>query len=205
MIIKSVESTSYEGMYKVTTEKGTVIFVRQEYLSGVELAAVQSGAVFDDEEEEALYDAGLITVVELKAVSYLARSEQCRFGLKRKLLAKQYKATDIDKVLDFLESKGYLSDERYAAAWLNDRRINHYEGQTKLLLELQSRGIDKAIAVAAVNEFFTEHDEEEICKKACERFVKKGKSDEKLIEALLKAGFAYKMIKRVIDPETSSG
>ena len=50
----------------------------------------------------------------------------------------------IDKVLSFLESKNYLSDERYAAAWLNDRRINHYEGQTKLLLELQSRGIDKS-------------------------------------------------------------
>ena len=84
----------------------------------------------------------------------------------------------------------------------NIRRINHYEGQTKLLLELQSRGIDKAIALAAVNEFFTENDEEEICKKACERFVKKGKTEDKLIEALLKAGFAYKMIKRVMEERT---
>ncbi len=198
MKIKSVEPTSYEGMYKLTPEQGVVFYARQEYLSGIELDNIQCGSEFVDDDEEALLDAGLICAVELKAVSYLARSEQCRFGLKRKLLAKQYKSEYIDKALSFLESKNYLSDERYAAAWLNDRRINHYEGQTKLLLELQSRGIDKAVAADAVKEFFTDNDEEEICKKAYERFVKKGKSEDKLIEALLKAGFAYKMIKNVM-------
>ena len=202
MKIKSVEQTSYEGMYKLTPEQGVVFYARQEYLSGIELDNVQCGSEFVDDDEEALLDAGLICAVELKAVSYLARSEQCRFGLKRKLLAKQYKSEYIDKALSFLESRNYLSDERYAAAWLNDRRINHYEGQTKLLLELQSRGIDKTVATDAVKEFFTDNDEEEICRKACERFVKKGKSEDKLIEALLKAGFAYKMIKNVMDSET---
>lgn len=202
MKIKSVEQTSYEGMYKLTPEQGVVFYARQEYLSGIELDNIQCGSEFIDDDEEALLDAGLICAVELKAVSYLARSEQCRFGLKRKLLAKQYKSEYIDKALSFLESKNYLSDERYAAAWLNDRRINHYEGQTKLLLELQSRGIDKAVAADAVKEFFTDNDEEEICRKACERFVKKGKSEDKLIEALLKAGFSYKLIKNVMDSET---
>lgn len=202
MKIKSVEQTSYEGMYKLTPEQGVVFYARQEYLSGIELDNIQCGSEFVDDDEEALLDAGLICAVELKAVSYLARSEQCRFGLKRKLLAKQYKSEYIDKALAFLESKNYLSDERYAAAWLNDRRINHYEGQIKLLLELQSRGIDKAVAADAVKEFFTDNDEEEICRKAYERFVKKGKSEDKLIEALLKAGFAYKLIKNVMDSET---
>ena len=199
MIIKSIEPTSYEGMYKITPEQGVVFFIRQEYLSGIVLGAVQTGSEFTDDDEEALIDAGLICAVEIKAVSYLARSEQCKFGLTRKLLAKQYKSEYIDKALSFLESKNYLSDERYAVAWLNDRRINHYEGQTKMLLELQSRGIDKAIAADAVKEFFKENDEEEICKKAYERFVKKGKSEDKLIEALLKAGFSYKMVKRVME------
>ncbi len=202
MKIKSIEPTSYEGMYKLTPEQGVVFYARQEYLSGIELDNILCGSEFVDDDEEALLDAGLICAVELKAVSYLARSEQCRFGLKRKLLAKQYKSEYIDKALSFLESKNYLSDERYATAWLNDRRINHYEGQTKLLLELQSRGIDKTVAADAVKEFFTDNDEEEICRKACERFVKKGKSEDKLIEALLKAGFAYKMIKNVMDSET---
>lgn len=204
MIIKSIEPTLYEGMYKLTPEQGVVFYARQDYLSGIGIVLddVQPGAEFIDDDEEALLDAGLICAVELKAVSYLARSEQCRFGLKRKLLAKQYKSEYVDKALSFLESKNYLSDERYAAAWLNDRRINHYEGQTKLLLELQSRGIDKAVAADAVKEFFTDNDEEEICRKAYKRFVKKDKSEDKLIEALLKAGFAYKLIKNVIDSET---
>ena len=199
MKIKAIEPTSYEGMYKLTPEQGVVFYARQEYLPGITLDAVQPGSEFANDDEEALLDAGLICAVEIKAVSYLARSEQCKFGLKRKLLTKQYKAEYIDKALSFLESKNYLSDERYAVAWLNDRRINHFEGQTKLLLELQSRGIDKVVAAEAVKDFFTENDEEEICKKAHERFVKKGKSEDKLIEALLKAGFAYKLIKRVME------
>ena len=199
MEIKTVAPVSYEGMYKVTVKEGLEFFIRAEYLSALELEAIHTGSVFSDDEENELLDAGLAGAAELKAVSYLARAEQSRFGLKRKLLNNGQAETYVDKALDYLENKGYLSDERYSRAWLNDRKINHCEGKAKLQMELQARGINRTVAIAAVEEFFTENDEEEICKKACERFVKKGKSEDKLIEALLKAGFSYKLIKRVME------
>ncbi|MCR4954213.1 MAG: recombination regulator RecX [Treponema sp.] len=197
MVIKSIAETSYQGMFKIAAESGAAFFVRQEYLASVELESVLPGEEFSGEQEEQFLDAGLASAVELKAVEYLARAEQSRFGLTRKLTEKKYARQHIDMALDFLEQKNYLSDERFSRAWLNSRRINHFEGRTKLLAELMGRGINKDVACGAIDDFFTENDETEICHCAYKRFVEKGKTDQKLIVAMLNAGFTYKMIKEV--------
>lgn len=183
-------------MYKVETDE-TKFFIRPEYIPNILFESIEQDAEFVDEQAEELADAGLACVVELKAVEYLARAEQSRFGLNRKLLEKKYEKKYIDMALTLLEQKGYLSDERFARAWLNSRKINHYEGRTKLQAELQSRGISKEVAVKAVESFFEENDEEEICRKAMERFVKRGKNGDKLIAAMMQSGFSYKMIKNL--------
>lgn len=183
-------------MYKVETDE-TKFFIRPEYIPNILFESIEQDAEFVDEQAEELADAGLACVVELKAVEYLARAEQSRFGLNRKLLEKKYEKKYIDMALTLLEQKGYLSDERFARAWLNSRKIKHYEGRTKLQAELQSRGISKEVAVKAVESFFEENDEEEICRKAMERFVKRGKNGDKLIAAMMQSGFSYKMIKNL--------
>ena len=100
--------------------------------------------------------------------------------------------------LDYLEKRAYLSDERFARAWLHDRRINHFEGRTKLAGELAARGIGREVATAALDEFFTENDEAQICQKAYEKFTRQGKEGEKLMAAMMRAGFTYKMIKDTV-------
>lgn len=178
--------------------EGPAFFIRKEYLPSLDFDLIVPGAEFNEQQTDEILDAGLICVVELKAVGYLARAEQSRFGLTQKLIAKKYDKKYIDAALTYLEGRGYLSDERYARAWLHDRRINHFEGRTKLAAELGARGIGREVAAAALDEFFEENDEAEICAKACERFVKQGKEGDKLFAALLKAGFSYKMIKDVL-------
>jgi len=195
MVIKSIAETSYSGMYKVAPEEGSAFFIRKEYLVNVDFDTIDVGADFNDQQTDEILDAGLACVVELKAVEYLARAEQSRFGLTRKLIAKEYDKKYIDMALTLLESKNYLSDERYARAWLNTRRINHYEGRSRLLAELQSRGIGKDVSQSAINNFFEENDEMEIRRKAYERFLKKGKEGEKLVAAMMQAGFTYKQMK----------
>ena len=61
--------------------------------------------------------------------------------------------------------------------------------------ELAARGIGREVATVALDQFFTENDEEEICRRAVEKFKRQGKEGEKLTDALLRAGFSYKMIK----------
>ena len=194
MIIKTLVETSYSGMFKLTPEEGSAFFVRKEYLPEGLFERLDVGADFSEEEVDSLLDAGLTCAVELKAISYLARAEQSRFGLSHKLIEKKYDKKYVEAALTYLEGRGYLSDARYAAAWLNTRKINHYEGRSRLLAELMARGISREVSVAALDEFFTENDEDEICRKAYEK-LSKSKSDEKLIAALMRQGFSMKQIR----------
>lgn len=196
MIVKSIAETSYSGMFKIAPEEGSTFYVRKEYLSEGLFERIDAGAEFDDIETDSLLDAGLTCAVELKAVGYLARAEQSRFGLTRKLIEKKYDKKYVEAALTYLEGRGYLSDLRYATAWLNTRKINHYEGRSRLAAELAARGIAREVATAALNEFFTENDENEICRKAYEK-LSKSKSGEKLMAAMLRLGFTQKQIRNL--------
>ena len=198
MIIKSIAETSYSGMYKVAPEEGAAFYVRAGYLPEGLFERIDVGAEFGEEDSDSLMDADLTCAVELKAVSYLARAEQSRFGLTRKLIEKKYDKKYVEAALTYLEGRGYLSDLRFATAWLNTRKINHYEGRSRLAAELASRGIAREVAVQALDDFFSENDETEICRKAYEKLAK-SKFDDKLIAALMRAGFTNKMIKNVLE------
>lgn len=196
MVIKSIAETSYNGMFKIAPEEGSTFYIRKEYLSEGLFERIDAGAKFDDIETDSLLDAGLTCAVELKAVGYLARAEQSRFGLTRKLIEKKYDKKYVEAALSYLEGRGYLSDLRFATAWLNTRKINHYEGRSRLAAELAARGIAREVTTAALNEFFTENDEDEICRKAYEK-LSKSKSGEKLMAAMLRLGFTQKQIRNL--------
>ena len=197
MTVNTLVESSYSGMFKLTPEEGSAFFVRKEYLPEGLFERINVGLEFDDEETDSLLDAGLTCAVELKAVGYLARAEQSRFGLTRKLIEKKYDKKYVEAALTYLEWRGYLSDLRYATAWLNTRKINHFEGRSRLAAELAARGIARDVAGKALDEFFTENDEDELCRKAYEK-LSKSKADEKLIAALLRSGFSMKQIKSII-------
>ena len=196
MVVKTFVESSYSGMYKLTPEEGSSFYIRKDYLPEEVFERIDVGVEFSEEEADCLMDAGLSCAVELKAVGYLARAEQSRFGLTRKLLEKKYEKKYVEAALDYLEMKGYLSDLRFATAWLNTRRTNHYEGRSRLAAELASRGIARDLANTALDEFFTENDEMEICRKAYEK-LSKSKSGEKLIAAMLRQGFTQKQIRNL--------
>ena len=196
MVIKSIAETSYSRMFKVAPEEGSAFYIRKEYLPEGLFERLDIGAEFDDEETDSLLDAGLTCAVELKAVGYLARAEQSRFGLSRKLIEKKYEKNYVEAALTYLEERGYLSDLRYATAWLNTRKTNHYEGRSRLSAELAARGISRDVATAALDEFFSENDEDEICRKAYEKLAKT-KSGEKLTSAMIRAGFTQKQIRNL--------
>lgn len=187
--------TSYKGMYKVSLDGRNRFYIRREYVDGDVFENLENNIELTDEQIEQLENASLICAVELKAVEYLARAEQSRFGLRRKLIQKKYDSDFIEKALDFLEDANYLSDERYAKAWLNSRRINHSEGKQKLFSELLARGISRDVSLRALEDFFAENDEDEICVKAYKKAVRNGKTGEKLIAALVKSGFSLKQIR----------
>ena len=198
MVIVSAEQVSPDCV-KITTSAGPSFFIRLSYLLLVPVQAVCSGAQFSGDEETDIIDAGIVFGAEKKAVDYLARAEQCRFGLTAKLTAKGFDKKSISRALDYLEQKEYLSDARFARAWLNNRKISKSEGRIRLAAELASRGICKETAASALDEFFENTSEEDLCRRAFEKCHRLGKDREKTQSYLQRCGFSFKLIETVLN------
>lgn len=197
MVILATEQASF-GCIKITADSGLAFFIRTAYLKVVDVETITEGAVFEGETEDDIVNAGLTVNAERKAYDYLMRAEHSRLMLERKLAVKNYAPEHITAALDYLESESLLSDERFARAWLNMRKIAHSEGRIKLERELYSRGISKNLAASALDEFFAENPEDAQCRRAYEKCRRLQKSEEKTVNRLLACGFPYKLVKQIM-------
>ena len=201
MVIRGIKQVLH-GALEITSDAGPAFFLRPEYLEELEAQKLfeyaQTQNQIPDEEAVDIQRAALTFSTEKAAMSYLARSEHCRRSLEQKLTAKQMDVHSIKKALDYLESCKYLSDRRFALAWLRTRAINHYEGRIRLQAELASRGVDKQAVKEALEEFFQEYDENELCSRAIEKYTRTHPhcDEEKMWHALTRMGFSASTIKK---------
>ncbi len=189
-------------MYEITPSVGSAFFLRSCYLSLLSEENLFAGAELSDEEASDLLIAAVVYGAEFAAMTYLARAEHCRAGLERKLLKKGIEKTAVEKALDYLEQCGNLSDERFAGAWLRSRSIDHAEGRIRLAAELASRGVDRSSSKKALDEFFSEKDELEICRCAYKKCRLFKKDLDKIKASLIQKGFTLKQIGIVISEDS---
>ena len=83
-----------------------------------------------------------------RALRYLSAREHSRAELVRKLARYEQEPGELERVLDDLQAKGFISQERVVASVLN-RRAAHL-GAARVRQELQSKGIDAALVKDAV-------------------------------------------------------
>lgn len=186
------------GCYKITPSAGPSFFFRDYYLSTVKIEDIYCGKIFNNIEFNEIINAGLAYTVERKALDYLNRCEQCKSSLTLKLQKKGFDVLSINKAIDYLVKKNYLSDYRFAVSWLRNRRITNSEGKTKLYMMLLSKGISSNIAKEALKEFFSEFNEEDMLKKAYAKCLRKNIPEEKIREKLFYYGFSNEMIKNYL-------
>lgn len=204
------------GVYQITSESGSAFFLRARYLKVVkenrfdsilknsnsflenEQDDLSNQNEFSEEEYADILSAALTFSAENAAMTYLARTEQCRFLLTQKLIHKQIDKNCINEALDYLEEIHYLDDSRFAEVWLRSRAIDHAEGRLKLSAELSSRGIDRSVSKAALDDFFNCHDEIDLCKRAYEKLVRQKVKPEKIEQSLRNKGFTMNEIKTAL-------
>lgn len=76
-------------------------------------------------------------------MSLLARREQSRRELKRKLASRGYEAEETEAALDQLGEQNYQDDERFAGMLVRNRAGQGY-GPQRIRLELRTHGLDEA-------------------------------------------------------------
>lgn len=134
-----------------------------------------------------------------RAVSYLSHREYSRRELGEKLrrLGSEDDAK-VDEVLDYLEEKGYLSNERFAEQFLRAKASRY--GQSRLRMELRQRGlsgeeIDRAIEGLAGSE---EDRAWSVWEKRFSSYPEDQKEKAKQIRFLMSRGFSYAIVSRVL-------
>jgi regulatory protein len=186
-----------DGGIKVHTSAGFSFFLRPRYLEGIDVSIIEEGAELSPHAADCLLAASHIYLAERKALTYCARSEQCRFLLTQKLLKKNFTADACQSALDFLEETGDVCDARYARAWLSERAGRKPEGRRRLEAELAHRGIDAETARSALDEFFAEHSEEDALHAAYAKALRLKKDPARIPAYLTRQGFSFAQIRSV--------
>lgn len=78
--------------------------------------------------------------LKARALKYLSSREHSRLELGRKLSRYAQEGDDVEALLDWLEASKFLSQSRFSESLVH-RRASRF-GNSRILLELQSHGID---------------------------------------------------------------
>jgi regulatory protein len=77
--------------------------------------------------------------LEARALKLLSRREHSRAELSKKLANYGADSLELERLLDSLESRGWLSDARFAEALVNTRRPRF--GASRIAFELKQKGV----------------------------------------------------------------
>lgn len=128
------------------------------------------------------------------ALRALARRELSAAQLRTRLLAREYPTEDVESALERLAADGRLDDRRVAAAAARQSVSLKARGPSRVLRELQARGIAPGIARDAVRDAFAETDEATLIERVLDRQATAGAASQRelarLYRTLLRRGFS---------------
>jgi len=187
------------SVLRVQLDDGSLFLLDASHPAALRLSA---GLLLDAVLLEELESASEYFNCKRKALSLLARAEQCRWGLTAKLSKKGYSRDAVSASLDELASAGLLDDRRFAESWVRSRLRSRPEGPSRLRGGLMARGVDSSTARDAVKAVFEElgdEDAEDTLHRAFEKLSRRqGITEEKLIMALVRRGFRIGDIRNLI-------
>lgn len=139
--------------------------------------------------------------LKARAVRYLSRREYSRLELEKKLrayLAEDESEDDLTAVLNDLEQKGYLSDERFAQSRARVRATRY--GNARVAYELKASGVSSELIANAIEEL--EETEAERAKALWQKRFGKPAEDykerAKQMRYLLARGFSMEVARQVV-------
>jgi regulatory protein len=155
------------------------------------------GRELADGEEEALRFAAACLRAERAAFRLIARAEQSRSGLMRKLKRSGHGNSCVQAVLERLSGLGAVNDSRFAELWLVSRLSVRTSSPRALLASLRNRGIAGGDAEAALKKTLDADTELELLERYAEKNNLTGQGEWSFVRSKLKfEGFSSTAIQR---------
>jgi len=135
----------------------------------------------------------------LKLLSYRERSE---WEIRDRMRKKGYEDGLIEDVLRYLESHNFISDERFAQVW-GENRIRRGYGRKRVYFELRQKGVEADLIDEVLDRLYSKVNEVEMAlrlTKGKNFLLKKGnkRTIRKICGFLKRRGFSSKVINEVL-------
>ena len=135
------------------------------------------------------------------AVRLLSRREHSAFEIRNKLSQRDFDDAEIEQVIIELQQGGWLSDERFAEAYVRMRQKKGF-GPVRISMELSERGIKESIAdeyLQAGEEGWQQTLEQQYLKKYKNKSIADYNDKAKRIRFLQYRGFTLDVIHQVVN------
>ena len=136
--------------------------------------------------------------LKARALRYLSMREHSRVELGRKLSQYAQEGDDVEALLDQLEAAKYLSQERFAESLVRRRAARF--GNSRILMELQSHGIDGQ-ALSALKADLTQDEVQRACEALGRKFDRAPEDAierAKYMRFLQQRGFSHQAIQKAL-------
>lgn len=191
-------NVSVDGKYRFSLDIFQVgllgIKIGNEY-SDEELAAFETESQFGKLYGRALEYSLVLPRSKKEVRDYLyrkTRDTRTKTGSVKKGVSKEI----TNRVYERLEEKGFLSDEKFALFWVENRHTKKGISKRKLQSELQSKGVDRVIIDKVLAE--TERDEAAELSKVIAKKRARYDDEQKFIQYLVRQGFRYDDIRQAL-------
>jgi regulatory protein len=134
------------------------------------------------------------------AVRLLSRREHSAFEIRDKLHKRDFDEAEIEQTIIELQQGGWLSDERYAEAYIRMRQLKGF-GPIRISIELNERGVKESIVddyLQTDDEVWQQTLEQQYLKKYKNKAIADYNDKAKRIRFLQYRGFALDLIYQLV-------
>jgi regulatory protein len=162
-------------------------------------SGLQVGAELSPEEVKKLKGRAVVDKAFDAAIRYVAIRPRSQWELESYLKRKKVEEPVAHEILNKLSELGYVNDEAFAQAWVNNRRLLKPMSRRKLTLELRQKRVNGQIIDKVLGE--DETSDSDTLKQLIDKKRSKYKDDVKLMQYLARQGYSYGDIKEALNKE----
>jgi regulatory protein len=178
------------------------IYVDDKFAFGLSESALiaqrlASGQEIDAEQFASLKDAAGTDKAYGNALRYVVMRPRSMWEMRTYLQRKKVEEPIADSIIERLLGLGLLGDEKFAEAWVSNRRILKATSKRRLRLELQQKHVASSVIDKVLQE--DEADERSVLAELVAKKQARYPDRNKFMQYLARQGFGYDDIKSVLD------
>lgn len=198
---------------KELTRKKKLIYLNYEPVFPLYIGELRKYNIQEQQTvDEALYTELMKNIGKravLRAMNLLKNRDYTEKQLSDKLKQSYYPESVIDAALKYVESYGYVDDERYAYNFISMRSGS--KSRKYIKQQLIGKGIDSSVIERAFDKYYSDNDDKEadilreaVNKKICSKYGSERhefsyEDKQKMMASFYRKGFSMELIKKVFN------